>query len=120
MENKFHDYEEVGFIKYSGKGVVNGIIDASSAGSALLGLDDAIRFFNSMQSPELGSIDYQIPVKTREGSWEVPVMAISAVAGAFFFGYAKKAGEKMAENDFKDIGFKDVFKKITGCSLRAD
>jgi hypothetical protein len=41
----------------------------------------------------------------------VVLAAIGTAAGAFVFGYAKKAGEKMAENDFKDIGLKDVLQK---------
>lgn len=61
------DFEEVGFIKYSGAAVPHGVIDAGSAGAALLGLDEAIRFFNAQQSPDLASAQYEIPVETRAG-----------------------------------------------------
>jgi hypothetical protein len=102
----------VGFIKYSGDGLVDGVIDAGSAGSALVGLDEAIRFFNRQQSPDFGSMQYDIPVQTRAGSWEAIVLGgVAAVGGAFALGYAKKAGEKLAENDFKDIGLKDALSK---------
>lgn len=105
-------YEELGFVKYSGESLVNGVIDAGSAGSALVGLDEAVRFFNAQQSPDLAGISYDIPVQTRAGSWQAVIVAASvAVGGAFALGYAKKAGEKLAENDFKDIGLKDAFKK---------
>lgn len=105
-------YEEVGFIKYSGDGLVDGVIDAGSAGSALVGLDEAVRFFNGQQSPDFGSMQYDIPVQTRAGSWEAIVLGgVAAVGGAFALGYAKKAGEKLAENDFKDIGLKDALSK---------
>lgn len=104
-------FEELGFVKYSGSGLVNGLIDAGSAGSALIGLDEAVRFFNSQQSPAFADINYDIPVQTRAGSWEAVLVASAAVGGAFALGYAKKAGEKMAENDFKDIGLKDALKK---------
>jgi hypothetical protein len=53
-----------------------------------------------------------VPVRTTEGSWIAWILAGgAAIGGAFAIGYAKKAGEKMAEAGFKDIGFKDVFKK---------
>lgn len=110
IENR--KYEEVGFIKYFGEGLVDGIIDAGSAGSALVGLDEAVRFFNGQQSPDFGAMQYDIPVQTRAGSWEAIVLGgVAAVGGAFALGYAKKAGEKLAENDFKDIGLKDALSK---------
>lgn len=107
-----NDFEEVGFIKYSGEAVPHGVIDAGSAGAALIGLDEAIRFFNVQQSPDLASAQYEIPVETRAGSWEAMVLAaVGGVVGTFALSYAKKAGEKMAENDFKDIGLKPVLQK---------
>jgi hypothetical protein len=109
--------EDLGFVKYSGQGLVNGVIDAGSAGSALVGLDEAIRFFNSQQSPDFADLQYDIPVQTRAGSWEAVLVAGGAVAAAFALGYVKKAGEKLAENDFKDIGLKDALKKSM-CALQ--
>lgn len=104
--------EEIGFMKFSGDGVLSGVIDAGSAGLALVGLDETIRFFNEKQSPEFAKLDYQIPVRTTEGSWMAWILAPAALAGgAFALSYLKKAGEKMAENDFKEIGLKDVLKK---------
>jgi hypothetical protein len=105
-------YEEVGFVKYSGKGMQSGVIDAGSAGSALVGLDEALRFFNTQQSTDLAALSYDIPVQTRAGSWEAIVLGLAATTGgAFALGYAKKAGEKLAENDFKDVGLTHVLKK---------
>lgn len=112
MPIKNQNYEEVGFIKYSGDGLVDGVIDAGSAGSALIGLDEAVRFFNGQQSPDFGAMQYDIPVQTRAGSWQAVVLAsVVTIGGAFVLGYAKKAGEKMAENDFKEIGLKDALSK---------
>jgi hypothetical protein len=103
---------EVGYIKYSGRDVERGVIDAGSAGSALLGLDEALRYFNLQQSPDFGALQYDIPVKTKAGSWEALVLGGLAVVGTTFaLGYAKKAGEKMAENDFKEVGLGDVLAK---------
>lgn len=78
------EYEDVGFIMYSGFDVAEGIIDAASAGAALTGLDEAIRFFNTQQSPDF------VVMGT--------ATAIGAGAGVFALGYAAKAGQKMAEN----------------------
>ncbi len=112
MATELRSYEEVGYLKYSGEGMQSGVIDAGSAGSALVGLDEALRFFNAQQSPDLATLSYDIPVQTRAGSWEALVLGgMVAVGGAFALGYAKKAGEKLAENDFKDIGLTHALKK---------
>jgi len=104
--------EEVGYLKYKGSLVEKGVIDARSAGTALVGLDEAIRFFNSRQSSEYAKIEYEIPVHIEEGSWVAIVLSGAAlVGGTFALGYVKKAGEIMAENDLKRIGLADVFKK---------
>lgn len=105
-------HEDIGFIKYSGDAVPHGVIDAGAAGMALIGLNEAIRFFNEKQTPTFAKLDYEIPVRTEPGSWTAYVLAaIGTGAGVFALSYAKKAGEKMAEQDFGDIGFKDILKK---------
>lgn len=109
------EFEDVGFIKYSGRAVPHGVIDAGSAGMALLGLNEAVRFFNEKQSPVFAKLDYEIPVRTEGGSWTAIVMGtVAAGVGTFALSYIKKAGEKMAENDFKEIGLKDVLKTSMG------
>lgn len=106
------NHEEIGFMKFYGEAVPSGIIDAGSAGMALVGLDEAVRFFNEKQSLEFAKIEYQIPVRTTEGSWIAWVLGCAGTGvGVFALGYLKKAGEKMAENDFKEVGLKDVLKK---------
>lgn len=112
MATRNSKYEEVGYIKYTGRDVERGIIDAGSAGSALLGLDEALRYFNLQQSSDFATLQYEIPVQTRPGSWEAIILGgLAAVGAGFALGYAKKAGEKMAERDFTDIGMKDVLRK---------
>lgn len=99
-------------MKFSGEAVPSGIIDAGTAGMALVGLDEAVRFFNEKQSPEFGKLEYQIPVRTTEGSWIAWVLGTAGTGvGVFALSYLKKAGEKMAENDFREVGLKDVLKK---------
>ena len=111
MVDRPKEYEDVGFIRYTGRDVNDGVIDAGSAGSALLGLDEAVRYFNTKQSPQFATLDYDIPIQTRKGSWEAVVIGSAAIGGAFALGYAKKAGEKLAENDFKDVNMKDILRK---------
>lgn len=99
---------EIGFVKYDGKAVAPGILDAGKAGMALTGLDELLRFFNAKQSVDLVKADYEVPVHIREGSWEAVVIAgLSAFALAYF----GRAGNEMAKKDFDGVGLKDVFKK---------
>ncbi len=110
MSNIAH--EDIGYIKYSGEAVPHGVIGAGSAGTALIGLDEAIRFFNERQSPAFAKLDYEIPIRTEGGSWTAYVLAAaSAGAGVFELAYLTKAGEKMADHAFKGVGLKDVLKK---------
>ncbi|WP_049248414.1 hypothetical protein [Neisseria elongata] len=108
MENENY----VGYLKFYGKNIENGIIQADIAGQALIGFDECIRFFNKKQNPEIILYDYKIPVITEKGSWVVWVLgSMAGMAGIFGTAYLKKAGEKMAERDFQDIGFSDIFRK---------
>lgn len=95
---------QLGYVKYSGELVKDGYLDARKSAQALLGVDEAIRFFVFQQAPELRTTDFEFPVKVKKGSWEI-------VIGGILLAYGVKAAQKMAENDFKDIGLKHVFKK---------
>lgn len=95
---------QLGYVKYSGELVKDGYLDARKSALALLGVDEAVRFFVFQQAPELRTTDFEFPVKVKKGSWEI-------VIGGILLAYGVKAAQKMAENDFKDIGLKDVFKK---------
>lgn len=99
---------EVGFIKYDGKAVAPGVLDAGKAGMALTGLDELLRFFNSKQAAELAKAEYDVPVRIREGSWEAVVIAGLSV---FAMAYLGRAGNEMAKKDFEGVGLKDVFRK---------
>jgi hypothetical protein len=103
------DYNDkkIGFVKYTGKLVEDGYMDAKLSALALLGVDEAIRFFIHQQAPKLKSIEFELPVRIKKGSWEIFIGAIGAIALA----YGIKAAQKMAENDFAEIGMKDVLRK---------
>src|SRR6185312_6334732 len=102
----------VGYMKLSGNAVPEGVIAADAAGNALLGFDDCLRYFCNKQSPTFGRLEYEIPVKTTEGSWVVWLLGAFGTGATIYGGsYLKKAGEKMAENDFDKVGLKDVLRK---------
>lgn len=103
---------EIGSVKFEGKAVAPGILDAGKAGLALTGLDELLRYFNSRQSPDLAKLDYEVPVRVREGSWEALVIAGASI---FATAYLARAGNEMAKRDFDGVGFSDVFRK----SMRA-
>ena len=102
------EQDSVGYIKFVGSAVEDGSIGADAAGRSLLALDELIRYFNRQQSKGFSSFPYEITIKTRKGSWEVLVLGL---IGIFAVAYLKKAGETMAQNDLKDVGFKDVIQK---------
>lgn len=106
--NSTIESEGVGYIKFVGSAVEDGAIGADAAGNSLLALDELIRYFNRQQSKGFASLSYEITVKTHRGSWEVLIVG---GVGIFAAAYIKKAAEKMAENDFANLGFKDVLRK---------
>ncbi|HYG07691.1 MAG TPA: hypothetical protein VD865_14965 [Stenotrophomonas sp.] len=116
MDNRLGD---VGFLSYEWDKAPAGVIDAYAGGTSLIGLDEAIRYFNRKQAKGLPSTSYEIPVYTGEGSWLALVLGVLGIpATAFATAYAKKAGEKMAERDFSDIGLKDVARKSMDALVR--
>ncbi len=105
----------IGYLRYCGKLVEDGFFDARKSAGALIGLDEAVRFFVGEQVPSLKQVDFEFPVLIRNGSWEVlipkAISTLIVIGGVFGTSYALTAGKKMAENDFEDKGFKDVFRK---------
>ena len=96
--------DQIGFAKYYGKLVEDGFMDARKSAQALLGFDEAVRFFIYQQNPKLKLEDFEFPVKVEKGSWTI-------VVGAIIAAYGIKAAQKMAEKDFEDVGLSDVLKK---------
>lgn len=110
------DQKYIGYIKYEGLLVENGLMDARKQAQALLGFDSALRYFLSKQAPEFRNLDFEIPVRVKKGSWEALIPdtvagwvqgGLGVVATAYF----TKAAQKMAEKDFSDFGITDLFKK---------
>lgn len=109
--------ENFAYIKYYGERTKDGVIDLAAAANALSGFNDIIKFFNSKQHSYFIDNPYEIPVKIKEGSWiativDNPFSSLLLTSGGIFSAsYLKKAGEKIAENDFKDVSFKKILTK---------
>ncbi|MDP1863747.1 MAG: hypothetical protein Q8K52_07570 [Thiobacillus sp.] len=98
------DEGQLGFVKYSGDLVKDGYLDTRKSAQALLGIDEAVRFFIYQMAPDLRASEFEFPVRVKKGSWEI-------VVGGIVLAYGMKAAQKMAENDFADVGMTDVLKK---------
>ncbi len=106
----------LGYIKYDGELVENGLMDARKQAQALIGYDSALRYFIGKQAPELRNLDFEIPVRIKKGSWEALIPEtvadwVQAGLGVVATAYFTKAAQKMAEKDFADFGITDIFKK---------
>ncbi|WP_288368330.1 hypothetical protein [uncultured Alcanivorax sp.] len=105
----------LGYIKYDGPLVENGLMDGRKQAQALMGFDSAVRYFIGKLAPDLQSLDFEIPVRIRKGSWEALIPETvagwaQAGLGVVATAYLAKAAQKMAEKDFSDFGFKDIFR----------
>lgn len=104
----------IGFLKYDGEQIKDGILDARDAATALLGFDRSLRYFISREDRALAQLDYKIPVKVEHGSWSALIPNtvgtwVLAGLGLAATAYITTAANKLAENDFKDKRLKDVF-----------
>jgi hypothetical protein len=105
----------IGYIKYEGKLVEEGLMDARKQAQALLGFDSALRYFIGKQAPDFRNLDFEIPVRVKKGSWEALIPEtvagwVQAGLGVVATAYFTKAAQKMAEKDFSDFGITDLFK----------
>ena len=111
------DYDGyLGYLKYSGELVDEGLLDARKAAQALLGFDEAVRYYVGAQEPQLLQSDFEFPVRIRNGSWEALIPDtiekwITAGAGIAVTTYLTTAAKKMAERDFSHAGLPDVFRQ---------
>ena len=104
------------FIKYEGNLVEDGFLDARLSGEALLNIDQALRYFLHQEEPELRQVEFTLPIRVHKGSWEaffpenINELILTALFTAGATKYFGTALTEMAKNDFKDKGFKDLFK----------
>jgi hypothetical protein len=106
----------IGYVRYSGALVEDGLFDAKKMAQALVGIDGAVRFFVGFQDPRLREANYELPVRIRKGSWEalIPTKIESAVIASLGVAasvYLSTAARSLAKNDFKDMTTREVFRK---------
>jgi len=105
----------LGYIKYDGPLVEDGLMDARKQAKALIGFDSALRYFIAKRAPEFRNLDFEIPVRVRKGSWEALIPEtvagwVQAGLGVVATAYFTKAAQKMADKDFEDFGITDLFR----------
>lgn len=108
--------EYLGFFRYDGSSVEQGYLDARKSAEALLGVDEAVRFFVDKQAPSLRNAEYELPVRVCKGSWKVLIPHdlptwLQTVAGAAATAYAVRAASMLAENDIGSTGLRDIFRQ---------
>jgi hypothetical protein len=106
----------IGCVRFSGELVQEGLFDARKSAQALLCFDNAVRQMVEHQAPDLKMAEYELPVRIRQGSWEVLIPDtigkwVGTALGAAAIAYVTKAANKMADKDFDDVGLRDIFKK---------
>ena len=109
----------IGYIKYSGKSVEDGLLDIKKSAEALLWFDEILRHFILIEDPTLSEIEFEIPIRIKKGSWEalIPetihgwILAIGTIAAAhhYLVGVAKKAA---TDGIFETGPAKDIKKII--------
>lgn len=109
--------EYLAYIKYKGKLVKDGYLDARKSAEILIGIDEVIRFFLFQENKDSAKLDIDIPIRVKKGSWMAilpPDLTawILAAFGAGITAYGATALNTVAKNDFKDITSKDIAKKI--------
>jgi hypothetical protein len=105
----------LGVLKYEGRRVEDGYLDARTSARALMGFDTSLRFLVTRKEPQLATANFEIPVRICRGSWEAHIphtigQWILTGLGAAATAYIATAAKKFAENDFKEAHIKDVFK----------
>lgn len=106
----------IGCVRFSGNLVKEGLLDARKSAQALLCFDQAVRQLVGHQAPDLKMTEYELPVRIRQGSWEALIPDsigkwIVAGVGIAATAYLATAAQKMADKDFDNVGFRDIFRK---------
>jgi hypothetical protein len=110
------DFKYLGYLKYHGSLVDEGLLDARKAANALNGFDETLRYFLCQENPIFNELEFEIPVKIQKGSWEalipdnIDILLLKGAATWVASKYLGSALGEMAKKDFAGIGFKDLFK----------
>lgn len=105
----------IGYLKYCGKAVESGVIDALSAGESLISFSRTVNHLASVKYPFLSDVEINTPVMIKKGSWlalipdDIETIA-KAGSGIVATAYFSTVAKKLAENGFKDKTLTDVLK----------
>ncbi len=84
----------LGYLKYDGATVQEGVMDARLSAEALLGFDEAFRHFIRQEKPSWQDEDLNLPVRIEKGCWELMIPAgVAVFAGYYLKATAEKAGQ---------------------------
>ncbi len=104
------DIKYIGYLKYTGGSVSDGLLDARKSAEALLGFDEIIRYFATKKEPELNNINFEIPVRVKKGTWSALIpdtigQWILTAGGVYFTTAAAQASKVgiMQTGTAKDI-----------------
>jgi len=104
----------LGYLKYDGKAVEDGIMDACDSATALLGFDEAFRYFIQKENPSWEKEDLNLPVRIERGCWEIMVPAGLTVFAGY---YLKATAEKAGSDGLFETGFAKDLNKVLGAAL---
>ncbi len=104
-------------IKYEGKLVEDGYLDARKSAEILIGIDEIVRYFLYQKSKDFSKIEMEIPVRVEKGSWIALLPTdiadwIQTIVGTGAAAYTLTALNQIAKNDFKETTSKDILKWI--------
>ena len=105
------------YIKYEGKLVEDGYLDARKSAEILIGIDEIARFFLFQENKDSAKLAIDIPIRVKKGSWiallpsDLTGWIITAI-GAGITTYGTTSLNTIAKNDFKDITSKDIANKM--------
>ncbi len=108
----------IGYLRYTGDLVSDGILDAKQASDALRGFDEILRFFITRENSQLQTVPFEIPVLIQKGSWEAVIPEIvskilspTGIAEATSATYLTVSAKKAATDGFLETGAaKDIAK----------
>lgn len=130
--------EYIGYAKYHGEDIVDGIFDAKQSAQALLGFDEIIRYFLIKEDPMFRNFDFSLPVKIEEGSWGIfapenieqfitisqyiGVATGAGVGGSLVYKtlktYLEESAKIAAKDGLFEVGAAKDFKKIIRAVLK--
>ena len=99
----------LGYLKYDGDAVEEGVMDARLSAEALLGFDEAFRYFVQKEKPSWRNEDLNFPVRIEKGCWQILIPAGLAVFAGY---YLKATAEKAGSDGFFETGAAKDLNKI--------